>query len=71
MHPVMRLSPDEIRAFETACRDRRNLAVQELFNALGVTNASAVLMQATAAGPLSDHIVRHVREAIHELHCLR
>ncbi|HVS33393.1 MAG TPA: hypothetical protein VMS98_18295 [Thermoanaerobaculia bacterium] len=61
------LSTDEIRAFETACRNRYNYAVQELFNALGVTNASAVLMQAaTAPGPLSAHILRHVREAIHE-----
>ena len=62
----MSLSPDEIRAFETACRDRRNLAVQELYNALGVTNPAAILIQTTVPGPMSDHIVRHVREAIHE-----
>ena len=63
----MSLSQDEIEAFEKACADRHNYAVQELYNALGVATPSAVLAQ-VAKGPraLSDHIVRHMREAIHE-----
>ena len=63
----MRLSLDEIKAFETACGNAHNLAVQELYNALGVTNASEVLTQAAVVPPpISEYIIRHVREAIHE-----
>lgn len=63
----MRLSTDEVKAFEAACLNRHNRAVEELFNALGVSNASAVLFQvATAPLALSNHIATHVRAAITE-----
>jgi hypothetical protein len=63
----MRLSSDEVKAFEAACEMRRNRAVEELFNALGVTNASAVLFQvATAPRSLATSLVHHVRAAIVE-----
>ena len=63
----MRLSSDEVKAFEEACEMRRNRAVEELFNALGVSNASAVLFQvATAPRALATSLVHHVRAAIVE-----
>ena len=63
----MELSSDEVKAFEAACQNRRNRAVEDLFNALGVSNASAVLFQvATVPRSLAKHIVGAVRAAISE-----
>jgi hypothetical protein len=62
---VMRLSPDDMRLFETACANSRNLHAQELLNFFAVESAMEVLEQLSLAplGILADLIV-HLWRAV-------
>lgn len=63
----MKLSTEELRAFEQACADRGNRVAQELVNVFGVPTAAEIIAQLDGVPPgLHEELSKQIREAINE-----
>lgn len=63
----MKLSTEELRAFEQACQDPGNRPAQELVNVFGIASAEEIVaqLQDVPAG-LREELLKQVREALDE-----
>lgn len=63
----MKLSTEELRTFEQACKDSGNRPAQELVNVFGVASGAEIVGQLLHVPPgLSEELLKQIREAIDE-----
>lgn len=63
----MKLSTEELRTFELACKDPGNRPAQELVNVFGVASAAEIVAQLQdVPNGLRDELLKQMREAIDE-----